>query len=95
MKMPMKKNIVNLLVQVIFPLIKNKFIKYFFVNYKNFIVKICPLSKEIVIKFINFLNMSWPVRYPEKCVYYIELFENVNINFNKFFIFIFFYFLVV
>jgi hypothetical protein len=78
MKMPLKKNTVNLLVQVIFPLIKNKFIKNFFVNYKNFIVKICPLSKDILNKFLSFLNMTWPVRYPEKCVYYIELFETVK-----------------
>ncbi len=77
MKTPLKKNIVTLLVQVVFPLIKNKFIKHFFANFKTFMIKICPMSKEVSNKFMHFLNLSWPVRFPEKCVFYIELFETV------------------
>ncbi len=79
MKAPLKDNIMSMLNRLIFPLLKNKFIKHFFVNLKSFIIKICSY-KNVVNNFLQFLNLTWPVRYPDKVVFYIEIIETVFKN---------------
>lgn len=77
MKKPLRSDIINFVCTNIFPLLKNKFIKNIFPSLKLFINKIFLISNELVTKMLQFLNKTWPVRYPDKIVIYLEILETI------------------
>jgi hypothetical protein len=80
MKKPLRTDIIEFVYSNIFPLLKNKFIKNIFPSLKLFINKTFILSDEIVIRMLQFLNKTWPVRYPDKIVIYLEILETIFEN---------------
>jgi len=56
---------------------KNQYLKYYWTNYKNLISQLLSYDTEFIEATLTFLNKTWPVRYPEKIGYYIDLAENV------------------
>ena len=77
MKKPLRPEIVEFIYSNIFPLLKNKFIKNIFPSLKLFINNLLLLFNEMVIRMLQFLNKTWPVRYPDKIVIYLEILETI------------------
>jgi hypothetical protein len=61
----------------VFPLLKNKFIKNIWTNFQNFLLKISTLDNQIANYLIQYMSITWPHRFPEKIILYLELIENV------------------
>ena len=83
LKKPIKSNIINLINKNVLPLLKNNFLKYFSLNLKNFINFLLTIDQNYIKNIITFLLKSWPVRYPDKLLIYIEIIENILLNHQK------------
>ena len=76
-------NIVNLITRNIFPLIKSNYLKYFSANFKNFISYLLTIDSSFVKNLILYIIKTWPIRYPEKIVLYLEIIEIILLMHEK------------
>lgn len=74
---PLSKKNSLLLERTILYTFKNKQLKSFWINYKNFLL--CLIKEDICVLqiTINFIYKSWPCRYPDKIVLVIEFLETL------------------
>ncbi len=61
----------------VFPLLKSKYLKNFWQSYQIFLIKISSMCKGIFDELLLYVNNSWPHKYPEKIIFYIELVDNL------------------
>jgi hypothetical protein len=56
---------------------KHSYIKNFWENLKKTLINLYELDNIVAQDILNFIGLSWPVRYPEKISLYLELVEFV------------------
>ena len=65
------------------PLFKHSNLKYFWLNLKSFLTAIITHDKSFLVPLLEFLYKSWPSRYPEKVISYIEFIEYLFNTFTE------------
>jgi hypothetical protein len=58
---------------------KHTYIKHFWDNLKKTLTILFELDDATAHDILHFMGLSWPVRYPDKILLYLELIENVRI----------------
>ncbi len=80
LKAPIKQKYLDVLERFVFPLLKNKNMKHVTFHLKTFLVKISEVHENIIKILLKYLNKTWPIRFPEKILFFIEIFESVIKN---------------
>jgi hypothetical protein len=78
-KKPINAKYMYVVSNVICPLLKCKNINKQY-NLKETLFKFMEYDKSILNEIIKFILKSWPIRYPDRTIVYLDIFENI---FNK------------